>query len=281
MKTLLCLIEKELIEYRIVLKLPFVIALFAVLNFALVASGDNVSFTVQTSAMGGFAFDVASTAYAGLIGKLNEMISGLVFLVLFMVYIPKTLRKERQEGSLMFWRLVPVSDQFAIVAKLLFALVIIPLITSVLLLFSDAIVWLLAKWLMTDEVMASFSVTMPAMLWHWLGFIGRLAVISLSLLPIACVLLVISQLTNHPLITAIVAVIVLKLTTYIVFDTSIISDFLSGIYSLPVMILKSEVPLQTYLSLGVLTQTGLLLMSGGLFFLCSKLRSSDDLSLSD
>jgi len=270
------LLEKELIEYRIVLKLPLFLALLAVLNFALVMSGDNVSFSVQTSGIGGWALDSGTTGYAGFIGKLNEWVAGLVFLTLFLVYIPKTLRKERQEGSLMFWRSVPVSDHLAIAVKLLFGLVVIPFVASLLLIFSDVIVWLLAKWLMTDELITSFSVTLPAMLWHWLSFIGRLAVISLSLLPLACVLLVVSQLTNHPMVSVIVAVIVTKLMTYLLLGTSAIGDFISDVYSLPVTILTNEQPIEAYLSLGMLTHAVLLLISGGLFYLCSRLRSTDD-----
>lgn len=276
MNTLLTLLEKELTEHRIVLRLPLIIALFAVFNFVLVVSSDNFSFSFHSSGLGDFGFDSVSTVFAGMIGKLNEMISGLIFLVLFMVYVPKTLRKERQEGSLMFWRSMPVSDYMAIGAKLIFALVVIPLITSLLLLVSDVIVWVLTHWLLTEQVSASFSITLPAMAWHWSSFVGRLAVISLSLLPIACVLLVLSQLTNHPLITAIVAVLAVKLTTYIVFASSVIGDFITGVYSLPLMILKSDSPLVAYLSLGGLAQAGLIFMSGGMFYMCCRLRAAGD-----
>ncbi|MCW8331242.1 ABC transporter [Photobacterium sp. SDRW27] len=278
MKTVMHLLEKELIEYRIVLKLPLFLALFAVLNFALVMSGDNVSFSVQTSGIGGWALDSGTTGYAGFIGKLNEWVAGVVYLILFLVYFPKTLRKERQEGSLMFWRSVPVSDHLAIGIKLLFGLVVIPFVASLLLVFSDAIVWLLAKWLMTEEVISSFSVTIPAMLWHWCSFIGRMAVISLSLLPLACVLLAVSQLTNHPMVSVIVAVIVTKLMAYLLLGTSAVGDFISDVYSLPLTILTNAQPVEAYLSLGVLAHVVLLLISGGLFFLCSKLRSTDDFS---
>ena len=276
MKPIFYLLEKELIEYRIVFKLPLFLALLAVVNFALVMSGDNVSISVQTSGFGDWGLGISTAGYAGLIGKLNEWVAGLVFLTLFLAYIPKTLRKERQEGSLMFWRSVPVSDRLAIAVKLLFGLVVIPLVSSVLLLFSDLIVWILAKWLMNDELINAFSVTLPAMLWHWLAFIGRLAVISLSLLPLACLLLVVSQLTNHPMVMVIVAVVVVRLMAYLLLGTSVIGDFISDIYSLPLAILTSEHPVEAYLSLGIIVHILLLLIGGGLFYLCSRLRSNDD-----
>lgn len=276
MKPIFYLLEKELIEYRIVFKLPLFLALLAVVNFVLVMSGDNVSITVQTSGFADWGLGYTTTGYAGFIGKLNEWVAGLVFLTLFLVYIPKTLRKERQEGSLMFWRSVPVSDHLAIAVKLIFGLAVIPLVCSLLLLFSDVIVWFLAKWFMTDELLNAFSVTLPTMFLHWVEFIGRLAVISLSLLPLACLLLVVSQLTNHPMVTVIVAVIATKLMTYLLLGTSAIGDLLSDIYSLPLAILTSEHPVEAYLSLGIITHIILLLIGGGLFFLCSRLRSTDD-----
>ena len=276
MRPLLHLLEKELLEYRIVVKLPIFIALFAVLNFTLVMSGDNVSFFVQTSGAGEWGFSLASSGFASYVGKLNELVAGFVFLSLFIVYIPKTLRKERSEGSLMFWRAVPVSDHLAITAKLLFALVVIPLITSLLLLFSDGLVWLLAKWWMADDTMVSFSITFPAMLWHWMSFIGRAVMISLSLLPLACLLLFVSQLINYPMVAVVVTVIATKVMTYILLGTSAVGDFMSDVYSLPLTILTSDNPFEAYLSLGVITHLVLLLLGAALFYLCSKQRSTDD-----
>lgn len=276
MKTIICLLEKELIEYRIVVKLPLFIALFAVLNFALVMSGDNVSLSIQTSGVGEWVFSSGASGFASFVGKLNELVAGLAFLLLFLAYVPKTLRKERNEGSLMFWRSVPVSDHLAIAVKLLFALVIIPLIASMLLLFSDGIVWLLAKWWMTEDIMASFAISLPAMLWHWLSFVGRVVMISLSLLPLACVLLVVSQLTNHPMVAVVVTVVATKLMTYLLLGTSVIGDFISDVYSLPLTILTNESPVEAYLSLGMVTHLILLLISAGLFLLCSKQRSTDE-----
>lgn len=276
MKSIYYLLQKELIEYRIVIKLPLFLALLAVVNFALVMSGDNVSFSVQTSGFGDWGSEIVATGYAGFIGKLNEWVAGLVFFTLFLVYIPKTLRKERKEGSLMFWRSVPVSDHLAIAIKLLFGLAVIPLICSVLLLFSDVIVWILANFLMTGELLNSFSVTLPSMMLHWGAFIGRLALISLSLFPMACLLMVVSQLTNYPMVTVIVAAIVIKLTSYMLFGSSVIGDFISDVYSLPLSILTSEQPLDAYLQMGLLTQLLLLMAGGVLFYLCSRLRSTDD-----
>lgn len=276
MRALIHLLEKELIEYRIVVKLPLFIALFAVLNFALLMSGDNVSFYIQSSGAGEWVLGTDSLGFASYVGKLNEVVAGCVYILLFLVYVPKTLRKERSEGSLMFWRAVPVSDHLAIAAKLLFALVIIPLITSMLLLFSDVLVWLLAKLWMPMDTMVSFAITVPDLLWHWFGFIGRVTLMSLSLLPIACVLLVVSQLISYPMVAVVVAVIAIKVMSYLVFGTSEIGDFLSDIYSLPLTILTDENPFDAYLSLGILTHLALLLVSAGLFHLCSKQRSTDD-----
>ncbi|MGF1682931.1 ABC transporter [Photobacterium minamisatsumaniensis] len=277
MKRLKTLLEKELIEYSVVVKLPLFLALFAVINFAMVMSGDNVSFSVQTSGAGLFDWGDSSGQFAGLIGKLNEIVAGVLYLVLFLIYVPKTLRKEKQEGSLMFWRSMPVSDHLAIAAKLIFALCIVPIIASILLLFSDFIVWLLATFFMSADMLTSFTISLTSLGVHWVSFIGRLAVMSLALFPLACGFFVVSQLTRYPLLTAILAVVMFKIAMYQATGSSSAGDALAEIYWLPASILTSAVPVDTYVSFGLFNNVMLIVLGIAFFYASAWLRGRDDM----
>jgi ABC-2 type transport system permease protein len=271
------MLEKEFLEHKLVTRLPLFLAIFAVVNFMLVmGGGDNLNISYQISGMDEWAGFSNVTGYAGIIGKLNIIVAGIVATITFFSYVPKTLRKERQEGSLMFWRSMPVSDNLAIAVKLIFALVVIPLVASLLLLFSDVIVWVLASWFMPADMLATSSISFASLIMHWFDFLGRMVLVSLALLPVACLLMVLSQITNHPLVTLFIVVVMIKLMTYMVFGSSVVGDWISKIYNLPFKILTSDSPVTVFFSVGTVTLIALLAASIGLFWMCAKLRSSDD-----
>lgn len=278
MKTLLTLLEKEFIEYRIVIKLPLFLALFAVVNFMLVMSGDNVSVSIQSTGNGVIDWGFNSDQFAGLIGKLNELIAGMLYLILFLIYVPKTLRKEKQEGSLLFWRSMPVSDHLTIIAKLLFVLVIVPLIASLLLLFSDFIVWLLASFWLPKDMMVSMGISFAGIMNHWIEFIGRVSVMSLALFPLACLLLVVSQLSRYPLLTVIMAVVIIKIALFQATGSGAAGSLFAEVYGLPVSVLTSASPMAAYLGFGLVANLSLLVAGVVLYFISCWLRGRDDAS---
>ncbi|MGF1727279.1 ABC transporter [Photobacterium nomapromontoriensis] len=278
MKTLLTLLEKEFIEYRIVIKLPLFLALFAVVNFMLVMSGDNVSVSIQSTGNGVIDWGGNSDQFAGLIGKLNEIVAGILSLTLFLIYVPKTLRKEKQEGTLLFWRSAPVSDHLMIFAKLLFVLVIVPFIASLLLLFSDFIVWLMASFWLHGDMMASMGISLSGIMVHWVEFIGRLSIMSLALFPLACILLVISQLVRYPLLTVIMGVVLIKIALFQATGAGAAGSMFSDIYWLPVSILTGSSPMVVYLSFGLLSNVSLLTIGVLMYLFSCWLRGRDDAS---
>ncbi|MGB1281224.1 MAG: hypothetical protein ACPG5V_14790, partial [Vibrio cyclitrophicus] len=77
-------------------------------------------------------FDIGST-----LSSLVHVGAGLISLLLSTLYMPKTLRKERQEGSSMFWRSMPVSHELTHFVKLGVGLIVIPFICSLLVLFTN------------------------------------------------------------------------------------------------------------------------------------------------
>ena len=276
MKAFLTLLQKELWEYRIVVKLPLFLALFAVLNFAFVMMSDNATISIQSTGNGVIDWGLRSDGFAGLIGKLNELIAGMLYLILFMIYVPKTLRKEKEEGTLMFWRSMPVSDYLTIAAKLAFILVLVPVIASALLAFSDFIVWLMASMWLPADMMQSWQISLPNILVHWGQFIGTLAMMSLALFPLACGLLVVSQLTRYPLLTVMFAIILIKIALFQITGNGELGSQFSAFYGLPVDVLMSESALNTYLDFGWFANGGMLLGGVGLFWVSCWLRGRDD-----
>ncbi|MGR5140437.1 ABC transporter [Photobacterium sp. DNB23_23_1] len=277
MRAWLTLLEKELIEHRIVIRLPLLLLAFAIINFVFVIQGDNVSFTMQSSGQGVIDWGIAQGTFAGLVGKLNEVVAGIVYLVLFFIYVPKTLRKEKQEGSLLFWRSMPVSDYQAIAVKLVFALVVIPLIAAALMMAADIIVWVMATLWLPQDVMVSWGISVVNLLIHGVEFLGRLALMSIVLFPIGVGLMALSQLTRYPLLAAILTVILFKVAMYQATGSSEAGAVLSEIYGLPFSILTSSSAYAVFAEFGFASHLVMLCIGIGLYWLSSWLRGRDDM----
>ncbi|MBY5945927.1 ABC transporter [Photobacterium rosenbergii] len=277
MRAWFTLLEKELIEHRIVVRLPLLLLAFAIINFVFVMQGDNVSFSVQSSGQGIIDWGIAQGTFAGLIGKLNEVVAGVVYLVLFFIYVPKTLRKEKQEGSLLFWRSMPVSDYQAVAAKMVFALIVIPLIASILMLAADFIVWIMATIWLTQDLMASWGISFANLVSHWFEFLGRLGLMSIALFPLGAGLMALSQLTRYPLLAAILAVILFKIAMFQATGSSDVGNVLSEIYGLPFSILTGSSAFSVFASFGVFAHLVMLLVGVGLYMMSCWLRGRDDM----
>lgn len=234
--------------------------------------GDNVSFSVQSSGQGIIDWGIAQGTFAGLIGKLNEVVAGVVYLVLFFIYVPKTLRKEKQEGSLLFWRSMPVSDYQAVAAKMVFALIVIPLIASILMLAADFIVWIMATIWLTLDLMASWGISFANLVSHWFEFLGRLGLMSIALFPLGAGLMALSQLTRYPLLAAILVVILFKIAMFQATGSSEVGNVLSEIYGLPFSILTGSSALSVFAGFGVFSHLVMLLVGVGLFLMSCWLR---------
>lgn len=276
MKAWLTLLEKELIEYRIVIRLPLLLLAFAIVNFIFVMKGDNVSFSMQSTGQGVIDWGIAQGTFAGLVGKLNEVVAGIVYLVLFFIYVPKTLRKEKQEGSLLFWRSMPVSDYQAIAVKLIFALVVIPLIAAALMMAADFMVWIMATLWLPQDMMLSWGISVANLVGHWFEFLGRLTLMSIALFPIGAGLMALSQLTRYPLLAAILTVILFKIAMFQATGSSEAGAVLSEIYGLPFSILTGSSAYEVFSEFGFVSHLVMLGVGVGLYLMSSWLRGRDD-----
>lgn len=139
------MLEKECLEHRIVVRLPVFLLLLGlfILSYIIFVMGDasNVSFEMH------YQGTMTQTPMLGVRDGLFSMISiasGMLSLILTFLYLPKTFLKARQEGSLMFWRSMPVTDFFEHSVKLIFALLVIPFICSLLLLSAELFLYLIS-----------------------------------------------------------------------------------------------------------------------------------------
>ncbi|MGR5062103.1 ABC transporter [Photobacterium sp. DNB22_13_2] len=276
MKAWLTLLEKELIEHRIVIRLPLLLLAFAIINFVFVIKGDNVSFSMQSSGQSVIDWGIAQGTFAGLVGKLNEVVAGIVYLVLFFIYVPKTLRKEKQEGSLLFWRSMPVSDYQAVAVKLVFALIVIPLTAAALMMAADFMVWVMATLWLPQDMMASWGISVANLLSHEFEFLGRLALMSIALFPIGAGLMSLSQLTRYPLLAAILTVILFKVAMFQATGSSESGAVLSEIYGLPFSILTGSSAYAVFAEFGFASHLVMFCVGVGLYLLSSWLRGRDD-----
>ncbi|NMS58880.1 hypothetical protein HKB33_05520, partial [Vibrio parahaemolyticus] len=131
-------------------------------------------------------------------------------ILLAVQYFPRTLRKERAEGSIMFWRSMPVSDIKAHLVKLGFGLLVIPLVCSVLVLAANSMLWLLN--ISTDHQLALLyrQASLGYVLLHWGEFLIRMLFAGILLLPLALTAMAISQKVNSPLVILFIAIYALR-----------------------------------------------------------------------
>ncbi|NVN81302.1 MULTISPECIES: hypothetical protein [unclassified Vibrio] len=273
------MLEKELIEHKINTRLPLFIGLCGFLLFvSLFFSGQaQHDFFFQMEVNGNvssmhrdFSRDLNSVIYFG---------AGLISLLLSTLYIPKTLRKERQEGSSMFWRSMPVSNAMTHAVKLGFGLVVIPAICALLVLFADVLFWILN---LSSEQPLALLVEQQSLFYvlsNWVVFFGRMLLVALVLLPLATMTLAISQLVNSPLLVIFVSSFAIKWLAIALFGFYGINDFFSVIASLPMKVLTTSNPFSALSEVSTLSLTIYVLLGIGGYLLSLKLNRTDDVSL--
>ncbi|MBY7730374.1 hypothetical protein [Vibrio bathopelagicus] len=273
------MLEKELIEHKINTRLPLFVGLCGFLLFvSLFFSGQaQHEFFFQMEVNGDvsdihreFAQDLNSVIYFG---------AGLISLLLSTLYIPKTLRKERQEGSSMFWRSMPVSNAMTHCVKLGFGLVVIPAICALLVLFADSLFWILN---VSSEQQLALIVEQQSLFYvltNWVVFFGRMLLVALVLLPLATVTLAISQLVNSPLLVIFISSFAIKWLAIALFGFYGINDFFSVIASLPMKVLTTSNPFSALSEVSILSLSIYVLLGIGGYLLSLKLNRTDDVSL--
>lgn len=236
------MIEKELIEHKVIIRLPLFIALCGLVL------GVGLMFNNQAQHNFFFQMEVSgdiSEIHQEIARDLNSLIfaiAGTVSLLLTTLFLPKTLRKERQEGSSMFWRSMPVSNHLTHAVKLAVGLVIIPLICALLVLFTDVMLWLIQTFSDKQLALLVEQQSIFYVLTNWLAFLARMLLVSIVLLPLAMVALAISQIVSSPLLVMFIGSYAIKWLSLSLFASDWISKFLALVVSLPIYVLFEPNP---------------------------------------
>ncbi|OEE66315.1 hypothetical protein A1OO_11030 [Enterovibrio norvegicus FF-33] len=233
MRSVLAMLRKEWLENPLVLRIPLFLFACGFLLFVSVMSNSSLQndMSFQMSIDGD-----ASDIHHSLGDSINGFIAGaagLLSILLGTHYFPRTLRKARTEGSIMFWRSMPVSDVKTHVVKLTFGLLVIPLVCSILVLAANMMLWILN--VSTEHQLALFQsqASLGNIFVSWITFLLRMVFAGVLLLPLALSAMAISQKVNSPLIVMFIAVCALKWMPIVLLGFYGIDDFFSAIFSLP------------------------------------------------
>ena len=152
----------------------------------------------------------------------------------------------------MFWRSMPISDVTQHVIKLIFGLMIVPVICSILVISTDMIMWATNHFL--NEKMPLFwgGGSLWYVLTHWLEFIFRMWAVGIALLPLAILAMAISQRINSPLLIMLLGFYILKLLSSVIFGDAMLSQFFRLVMWLPLNVLTEDSIYGAFTQFGVL-----------------------------
>lgn len=246
----LYMLEKELIEHKLVTRVPlFLLALMALIFIrAFINSDFQESYSFQME-FNGYSTDIISGLASNINAKIMYVVS-LVSILLSSLYLPKTLRKERLEGSSMFWRSMPVSYGMTHAVKLAFGLLVIPLICSVLVLSANLSLWLLNLTTDTQIAMLLGHSSLFDVIVNWFSFLARMALVAVALLPLAIIAMMVSQLVSSPILVMVIASYTVKWLSAYLFGFDAVGEFFKAIFSIPTTIFSTE-PLIGFIHAGV------------------------------
>lgn len=169
----------------------------------------------------------------------------LVWWFVSFFYLLGTLYEDRRDRSVLFWKSMPVSDALTVVAKLLTAVIVVPLVY----LWGVALLQLIALLLLTFSGIGS-DVGLWQTLWspaalplRWLGYLGMVLFYGLWCLPFFAWLMVVSAwVKSVPLLWALGIPMALMIVEGVATQQSILSEWM-GQHVLPLQILDGNQPM--------------------------------------
>jgi len=209
-------IRRELWENRSIYIAPLIVA-------GLVLLGNAIG------GMGGFTGVVDSPGHTRTVSMspyefASFLIMGTTLLVAIF-YCLDALYGERRDRSILFWKSMPVSDTITVLAKASIPLVVIPLLTFGLIVFTQAIMFLL-----NGTIFRGFNPEWahPRLLQDWLGLLYHLlAIHSLWYSPIFAWLLLVSAWARRTVILwAVVPPLGIGILERLVFNTSYFAEMM-------------------------------------------------------
>ena len=269
--------EKELIEHKMITRVPLFILLCGFLIFlSLLIPSLQGNFQYHAQFNGEF-MGMEPDFGSGLNFFIVSGV-GLISLVLTTLYLPKTLRKEREEGSSMFWWSMPVSHLMTLTMKLVFALLVIPAICSLLVLTADILLWV-SNMISGNQLAPLLNPgSLFAVLLNWFSFLAKMMIVGLALLPLACVTLLVSQVVSSPVLVMVVVGYALKWLAVYLFGFYGISEFFNVILALPMKVLSAH-PFSGFIDAGIINLVIYYLIGGGAFVMSLALSKTNETSI--
>ena len=218
-------VRRELWETRSVYIAPAVVAAVVLLGFLISAIGmpHRRLATLalppdRQAALIGLPYDVGAVALIG-----NMMIVGLF-------YCLTALHGERRDRTVLFWKALPVSNLTTVLAKAAIPFLILPAVTFVAVLATQALIYLLSSaMLLTAGVSAATPWSVAAVLGGLVVLAYGLVTMTLWLAPLyGWVLMVSAWAKRAPFLWAVLPPLGIGLFEHMAFDRGYVSSLLLG-----------------------------------------------------
>ena len=236
----LALIRREVWEHRSIWVTPAAVALIMVLlTVASFVAASAFGGTVDMAIIGASNIGEAqrkAALIAFMIGNSVVFLIAMWFLSIF--YCLDTLYAERKDKSILFWRSLPITDAETVTAKLLTAIILIPLVTFAAIAVTQIVnLVLVSIWLSVEGGSPGHiiwgSLTLPD---TWLATLIVILAIPLWLSPLLGWFLFVSAWTKRgPFLTAFLPIAVVPLLEYVVFRTTMLWHAIGARFSIESM----------------------------------------------
>jgi len=161
------LVVRELWEHHNLWRVPLIILVLVLLA--------NLGFSGAASWLGLAPPEISSRVVGTTLGSVGSIVF-FVFSFLVLFYLVDCLYAERKDKSILFWRSLPISDTWAVLAKLFVAAVVIPVIVWLTIIVSHVIT-LAIQTVSGDSTVRLFSLIDLGVYWRNLLLILLLTVL--------------------------------------------------------------------------------------------------------
>ena len=186
MHPILYMFQKELLQHKLVVRLPIFVFMLSMLMVILFLYGLNTDIQFTMERMGQSEMLNIKNGYSSFLAFGATFVSFL----LSIQYLSKAITNDRKEGSLAFWRSMPVSDLSTHLVKLGFALLFIPFICSILFLSTEIFIWFISLFSVEHIQFLFETISLFGVVENYFSFLFHMLLIGVALLPFACLMAV-------------------------------------------------------------------------------------------
>jgi len=277
MHVLFYMVEKELLQHKVIVRLPVFVFSFGLLIIILLTYGFDSDVNFSVNSIGDAEMFNLQQGFSTVINIGASLLSYL----LSILYLSKAICRDRQEGSLAFWRSMPVSDLTTHIVKLSVALIVIPVICSMLVLSAEFFLWLLL--IFSPEQVSNLigDISLFSVLENYISYIFDMLIITATLLPFACLLFAVSQLFNSPLLITLLGIYALKIVSSLLFPSSSLDQFFYQFIDLPTQLVFTTEPVKMISELSLLSIVTMYALAALFFILSLTLQKHGRFCLAD